>query len=97
MVNTKKKLYDAAVILKAIGHPIRVEIIIELSKRAQMNVTELSESLGLEQPITSLHLSILRNKSIIISKKEGTQSFYKIQNNYIKQIVSIIYYSSINY
>jgi len=96
MVDKKNKVLNAASILKSIGHPIRVEIILALSQRLHMNVTELSDFLGIEQPVMSLHLSILRKKKIITSIKEGTRSVYKINNNSIKQIIRIIYYSKSN-
>ena len=96
MVDKKNKVLNAASILKSIGHPIRVEIILALSQRSHMNVTELSDFLGIEQPVMSLHLSILRKKNIITSIKEGTRSVYKINNNSIKQIIRIIYYSNSN-
>ena len=87
----KTHIFSTAAILKAVGHPIRVQIIIALSQNLSMTVTELSDFLSIDQPIMSLHLAILRKKDIIKVKKEGKQSIYAIQDISIKQIVNITY------
>ena len=57
----KNRVRESASLLKAIGHPIRVQIIRILSQYSYMTVTELSEFLSIDQPIMSLHLGVLRN------------------------------------
>ena len=86
-------IIKAAALLKSLGHPIRVSIIIALSEHSVMTVTQLSHYLHIDQPIMSLHLAVLRNQNTIQVKKEGKQSFYSIQDVSVKQIINIIYYS----
>ncbi|MCK5179790.1 MAG: ArsR family transcriptional regulator, partial [Candidatus Omnitrophica bacterium] len=41
--------------LKAVAHPVRVEIINLLSQTKRMSVNELKEKLGITQSMTSQH------------------------------------------
>ncbi|MBE37267.1 MAG: hypothetical protein CMP50_02960 [Flavobacteriales bacterium] len=91
MANTNNPIIQSALLLKSIGHPIRVSIIIELSKHSSMTVTQLSNYLSIDQPIMSLHLAILRKQHIIKVKKDGKNSFYSIEDIAIKQIVNLVY------
>ena len=93
MKNDLHNIIRSAAILKAIGHPIRVQIIIALSKKRSMTVTDLSEELRIDQPVMSLHLAILRKKNIIKAIKKGKKSEYSISNTSIQQVINIAYYS----
>ena len=89
----ENQIIQSAVLLKSIGHPIRVQIIIALSEKSVMTVTQLSDYLNIDQPVMSLHLAVLRNQHVIQVKKEGKKSFYSIEDISVKQIINIIYHS----
>ncbi|MAZ55510.1 MAG: hypothetical protein CMP54_00720 [Flavobacteriales bacterium] len=89
----ENQIIQSAVLLKSIGHPIRVQIIIALSEKSVMTVTQLSDYLNIDQPVMSLHLAVLRNKHIIQVKKQGKKSLYSIADISVKQIINIIYHS----
>tara|TARA_Y100001954_G_C15647622_1_gene521001 strand:- start:296 stop:577 length:282 start_codon:yes stop_codon:yes gene_type:complete len=86
----------SASVLKAIGHPIRVQIILALANHGDMTVTELTEHLQIDQPIMSLHLAVLRKFNVILVTKDGKKSVYSILDNSVCQVVSIIYYTRNN-
>ena len=89
----ENQIIQSAVLLKSIGHPIRVQIIIALSEKSVMTVTQLSDYLNIDQPVMSLHLAVLRNQHVIQVQKEGKKSFYSIEDISVKQIINIIYHS----
>lgn len=86
-----KYIHDSAALLKAVGHPIRLSIILSLQDNHALTVSDLVDLLSIDQPVMSLHLGILRNYNIINAEKVGKQSIYSISNHSIKQIVSVIY------
>ena len=90
----ENKIIKSAALLKAIGHPIRVQIIRALNDYHAMTVTDLSEELSIDQPIMSLHLGILRKHNVIKVKKEGKNSVYSISHISTKQIINIAYYTT---
>lgn len=80
-----------AEIIKSIGHPSRVRILSLLNRNGQkMSVTQIHKSLELTQPETSRHLTLLKNNSVLICEKEGSNSYYSIngKNIFISCIVS---------
>ncbi|MDO9001061.1 MAG: metalloregulator ArsR/SmtB family transcription factor [Bacteroidota bacterium] len=71
-------------IIKALGHPVRIQILNLLSnkKNIKMSVKEIQERLGLTQPETSRHLIIMKNGSVIQYEKQGNSSHYFINANH---------------
>lgn len=67
-------------IFKALAHPTRLTIAYNLSKKAECNVSKMSECLGVPQPTVSQHLTILKNANVIIGYRNGNQICYKIEN-----------------
>ena len=65
------KLEMAASKLRAIAHPMRIAIIDLLNEKPKMSVTEIYSKLDIEQASASHHLNILKNKGVLISKREG--------------------------
>tara|TARA_B100000902_G_C27297307_1_gene910755 strand:- start:238 stop:528 length:291 start_codon:yes stop_codon:yes gene_type:complete len=93
MINQQDYISKAASLLKSIGHPIRVQIIIALSQNTSMTVTDMIYYLSIDQPVISLHLAVLRKNNVIKVKKDGKKSLYSIKDKSVKQIINIAYYT----
>ena len=89
----QNSIINAATVLKSVGHPIRIKIIIALTQKSMLTVTELSDFLSINQPIISLHLAILRKQKVIQVKKDGKQSIYSILDNSVQQMVALAYHT----
>jgi len=63
---------------KALAHPVRIRIL-EVLVRGERSVQELQDALGLEQPIVSQHLAMLRAKNIVAARKQGTTVWYTVR------------------
>lgn len=87
---TSEQLEKAAVMLKAIAHPVRIAIINQLEKGKKLTVTEIHELLKIEQSTTSHHLGILKDKGILISKRDGKNSYYFLKHENLSNILSCI-------
>lgn len=68
-----------AELLKAIAHPRRLEII-SLLRDQELAVTSIHSMLDLPQANISQHLMILRDASVVSSRREGKQIYYSISN-----------------
>jgi DNA-binding transcriptional ArsR family regulator len=84
------KLEMAASKLRAIAHPMRIAIIDLLNKSPKLSVTEIYESLDIEQASASHHLNILKNKGVLASKREGKKIFYSLKSVTLTEIVECI-------
>lgn len=84
------KLEMAASKLRAIAHPMRIAIIDLLNESPKLSVTEIYEKLKIEQASASHHLNILKNKGVLISKREGKKIFYSLKNISLTEIIECI-------
>ncbi len=73
---------------KALGHPLRIRIL-EILVGGERSVQELQEALGLEQPIVSQQLAMLRTKNILKARKEGSTVRYAIRDESIRDLLGI--------
>ncbi|TAE47917.1 MAG: transcriptional regulator [Bacteroidetes bacterium] len=86
-----KDLFDrAAGSLKAIAHPVRLAMIDLLRDGRRLNVTQIHMALGIEQAVTSQHLSILREREILDSRRQGKHSYYFLKHPCIVDVVTIL-------
>jgi DNA-binding transcriptional ArsR family regulator len=85
-----KKIEKAAERLSAIAHPTRIAIISLLEEHIELNVTSICSMLKITQPTASHHLSILKNKDILVSRKDGKQIFYSLHNENILKTLRCI-------
>lgn len=84
----KKRELDLVVLsesFKAIAHPDRIRILALLAPKGKINisVTELCEQLKLVQPEVSRHLSILKNKGILVFERGGSNVYYSINRAHV--------------
>lgn len=84
------KLELAASKLRAISHPMRIAIIELLANGEKLNVTEIYEALNIEQATASHHLNILKNKDVLVSKREGKKIYYSIKNMTLTEIIECV-------
>lgn len=73
---------------RALAHPVRIEIL-EILVRGGRTVQELQEALGLEQPIVSQQLVVLRNQRIVTTEKEGLFVRYALRDPLIGQLLEV--------
>jgi DNA-binding transcriptional ArsR family regulator len=73
------RLEEAAAVLKAVAHPVRLRIV-ELLEAGEMTVTELLNCLGTQQAYTSQQLNILKARGVVAARRQGNQSYYSIAN-----------------
>ena len=87
---TRSLLEKTASSLKAIAHPVRLAMIDLLKDGKRLNVTQIYTELGLEQAVASQHLSILREKNILSSKRQGKHSYYFLKHPSIVEVVNLL-------
>ena len=76
-------------IFQGLAHPTRIAIV-ELLRHGEMAAGKLIEKLGIEQANASQHLSVLRAKQIVVSRKVGNQVFYSIRDHALIEVLAIL-------
>jgi ArsR family transcriptional regulator len=77
-------------VLKALGHPLRLKIIVGLISHGECNVKLIVEELKIPQSTASQHLGILKSKEIIESRKEGVKTCYRVVDQRVYDIIRIL-------
>lgn len=85
-LHTKK----ASLILRAINHPLRQQMIKLLDEHSKMTVTEIYIKLRLEQSVASQHLAILRRAGIVQTSRDGKFIFYGLSYPRLREIITFI-------
>jgi DNA-binding transcriptional ArsR family regulator len=84
------RLEDAAGRLRAIAHPMRIAIIDMLNDNVTMNVTEIYQALSIEQASASHHLTVLKSKGVLGSRREGKNTYYFLKHAAVSQIIECL-------
>ena len=91
MLADERDLYIASRALKAMGHPLRLKILCILAGASEISVQDLVERVGTSQSNISQHLSILRDKGILDSRKDANKVFYRIGDEKILQLMGTMH------
>lgn len=87
---TSTQLEQASAMLKALAHPVRITIVNYLEDGKKLNVTEIHNLLRIEQSTTSHHLGILKDKGVLVSIRDGKNTFYSLKHENLKHLVNCI-------
>lgn len=76
-----------AVVAKALGDPVRLQLIDVLRKHAgKVCVCELVPLFDLSQPTVSHHLKVLREAGIVGSERDGLWAYYYVIPRALKEL-----------
>lgn len=79
-------LKKVALILRAVNHSLRQQLLKLLHQHGKMTVTEIYKKLRLEQSVTSQHLAILRRAGFVNTDREGKFIFYSVNYQRLKDV-----------
>ncbi len=79
-----------AEVLKAIAHPVRLQIV-ELLQSGEMCVGDIAEALGGKQAITSQQLNMMKAKGVLSCRRDGAKVYYRIENRNVIKLLDCIY------
>lgn len=83
--NVKK----AALVLRALNHKLRQQIISLIDGDKRVTVTQIYVKMRLEQSVASQHLAILRRAGIVNTEREGKFIYYTVNFKRIEEINKI--------
>ena len=84
------KIKKAAIILRALNHKLRQQIIRLIDENKLLTVSEIHARLMLEQPVASQHLAILRRTGILSTKRKGKFIYYSIDHTRVSAIEEFV-------
>ncbi|MEY3560436.1 MAG: hypothetical protein RIS12_869 [Bacteroidota bacterium] len=72
------QLKKSAILIRAINHKLRQEILQWIDEKGRITVTELYVHLRLEQSVASQHLAVLRKAGFVKTTREGKFIYYSV-------------------
>ncbi len=79
-------LKKASLILRALNHKLRQQMIKLLDESERLTVTEIYVKLRLEQSVASQHLAILRRTGIVMTQRDGKFIYYAVNYDRIAEV-----------
>ncbi len=87
LITNEDDIFQASYSLKAMAHPLRLKILCILGGSGEVSVHDIVDQVGTSQSNISQHLSILREKGILASRKDANKVYYRIADPKILQLI----------
>lgn len=84
------KLHNAALVIRAINHPLRKKIVDLINRKGKITVTEIYVELRTEQSVASQHLAILREAKWLNTERNGKFIFYTVNEDRFNQVNGVL-------
>lgn len=87
LITNEDDIFSASHALKAMAHPLRLKILCILGGVGEVSVQDIVEQVGTSQSNISQHLSILREKGILASRKDANKVYYRVADAKILHLI----------
>lgn len=88
MASYSQQLIDTSELMKALSHPARLCIVNKIT-RGSLTVGQMQECLAISQSNVSQHLAILKSRGIIKGERIGSEVFYSLCDERMRELVQI--------
>src|SRR5512144_885321 len=82
-------LEEKALVLRTLGHPVRLRIAAGLAGRCAC-VREIWECLEMPQAVVSQHLKVMKESGILEARREGTRVCYSLKGQALADLVNVL-------
>jgi len=86
LIDHQEQVEIAARALKAISHPLRLKILCVVGDQ-EVCVQDIVDAVGTSQSNISQHLAILRDKSVLATRKDANRVFYRVADRRTLQLI----------
>lgn len=85
-----ESLTQAAEVLRAMAHPVRLCILRGLMQQGPCNVSKIQSCLGLPQSTVSQHLAKLRAAGLVAGERQATEIIYRLKSPLVARVVAAL-------
>lgn len=89
LIDKQEDIELAARALKSIAHPLRLKILCVIGDQ-EACVQEIVAAVGTSQSNISQHLAILREKDVLLTRKDANRVYYRVGDQRILQLVGMM-------
>jgi ArsR family transcriptional regulator, virulence genes transcriptional regulator len=81
---------SASQLLKALANQNRLMLLCKLLEAGEMNVSTLSQAIGLSQSALSQHLARMREEGLVATRRVGQTIYYRVGNPNLARIIGTL-------
>ena len=89
VIDQDEHIEQAARALKAMSHPLRLKILCVVGD-SEVCVQDIVEAVGTSQSNISQHLAILREKGVLLTRKDANRVYYRIGDARTLQLIAML-------
>jgi len=89
LIEKQEHVEQAARALKAMAHPLRLKILCVLAG-GELSVQDIVEAVGTSQSNISQHLGILRDKGVLLARKDANRVLYRVGDERTLQLIGMM-------
>ncbi len=71
----------------ALAHPLRLRMLLALSRRGELSVGEIQDHVEAEQTLVSHQLAALKKNRLVSAERDGRRMVYSLLDDHVAQIV----------
>jgi DNA-binding transcriptional ArsR family regulator len=86
LIGKQEQIETAARALKAISHPLRLKALCVIGD-GEVCVQDIVEAVGTSQSNISQHLAILRDKGVLLTRKDANRVYYRVGDQRTLQLI----------
>ena len=90
LMDKDEHIEQASRAMKAMSHPLRLKILCTLGKTS-LNVHDLAKHVGSSQSNVSHHLATLRDKGVLVAKKDAKNVYYQLRDERMLGMIDMLY------
>ncbi len=80
----------ACTLMKVLSNPDRLMLLCQLAE-GERNVGELEAALDIAQPTLSQQLTVLRSQSLVSTRREGKNIYYRLASPQAMAVMQVLY------
>ena len=84
---TDEELYDVANLFKMFADSTRIRILYSLFEK-ERNVTDIADTLNMNQSAVSHQLKLLKNSKLIKNRRSGKTIYYSLNDDHVNNIIN---------
>lgn len=77
-------------ILRAVNHKLRQQILLLLEKKGKLTVTDIYMKMCIEQSVASQHLALLRRSKFVETTRQGKYIYYSVSDDKFEEISKVL-------
>ena len=89
LMDKDEHIEQASRAMKAMSHPLRLKILCVLGDK-EISVQEIVDHVGTSQSNISQHLAILRDKGVLLTRKDANRVYYRVGDQRTLQLIVLM-------